>query len=113
VPERDGRVTCAGNTKAIKHGPNEGEQMPRMPSMLMTGIGHVWRENILAPARLDQKRSRPKVNWWPKCVNCEAQVCQNGYGQKAQLFYRASAYQEWTEKIPSCRCSTRGALEKK
>jgi hypothetical protein len=61
---------------------------------------HAWQPTVLAPARLD--KGRPAVPWWPKCGTCGTQVCQTGYGSKAQVFYRPTSSHEWESTEPPC-----------
>ena len=72
-------------------------------------MSHAWQKTVLAPARLHPTRSRPEVLGLVTCVGCGSQAMQSGYGRKAQLFFRESAYHEWSETVPPCRCSMCGS----
>lgn len=73
---------------------------------------HTWRESFLfAGAEPNKKHPKglPPVPGWVTCAWCGAQVCQQGYGKKATLYWRASARHEWTSLTePACLCPTCG-----
>jgi hypothetical protein len=68
-------------------------------------MSHDWQKTVLAPAQLPSEKhpkGKPEVEGWIRCRRCGAQVCQQGYGRKAQTLYRASAAHEWVPEAPPC-----------
>jgi hypothetical protein len=66
---------------------------------------HIWSRNFLYEGRApDEKNEKGKhpVETWVVCSVCGTQVCQMGYGSKAQLVYRETARHEWTSVEPEC-----------
>lgn len=62
---------------------------------------HEWERSFF-PQVGEKALARPPVESWVRCRTCGTQVCQQGYGRKAQVFYRRTSEHAWTSEEPPC-----------